>query len=183
MARFMRSEKDTEQKNSEPNEDKTNTASAPARQQNAAKPAARSAEPSIVSASLKITGNLESDAEIQLDGTVEGDVRGKVVTVGEGANITGSVYGETVNVAGTIDGKIEGRTVVIGKTAHTTGDIVHETLQVEAGAYVDGHCRPEYGKTDTKRGFPQPSGPAHQPDIKAVEKPAGPAEASGPAAV
>lgn len=173
MARFMRTEKGTEQTGSEPKKDIKTAEPAPVQQLDAARRTDQSAEPSIISASLKVTGDLESDAEIRLDGRVEGDVRGKDVTIGEGANITGSVYGETVNIAGMIEGKIEARTVVVGKTAHITGEIIHKSLQIEAGAYIDGHCRPEFGKNDTKSESPKPTGPSKQPEIKAAEKPTG----------
>ncbi len=183
MARFMRTEKGTEQTRSEPKEDKKTAEPAPLQQLDAARRTDQSAEPSIISASLKVTGNLESDAEIRLDGRVEGDVRGKDVTIGEGANITGSVYGETVNIAGKIEGKIEARTVVVGKTAHITGEIIHKSLQIEAGAYIDGHCRPEFGKNDTKNVSPKPTGPAQQPEIKAAEKPTGATGNTGAAGI
>ncbi len=40
---------------------------------------------SVISKALKITGQLESSEDIQIDGTVEGDVRAVSVTVGNGA--------------------------------------------------------------------------------------------------
>lgn len=183
MARFMRPEKGTEEKGAEPSEATKITAPPSSEQQRPVSQTRRNTEPSVISASLKVTGNLETDAELQVDGTVEGDVRGRVVTIGEGANILGSVYGETVNVAGTINGKIEARTVMIGKTAHTTGDIIHQSLQIEAGAFVDGHCRPEFGKTETRSATSstKPTGSTTQPDIKAVDKTSGVAGSMGTA--
>ena len=35
--------------------------------------------PSILSPDLKIVGNLESDGEIQIDGTVKGDIKGHML--------------------------------------------------------------------------------------------------------
>lgn len=112
----------------------------------------RDSSPSVISTGLKVTGNLDSEDEIQIDGRVEGDVRAKTVTVGEGASVKGSVYGESVQLAGTIEGKIEGRNVAIKKSGHMEGDIIHETLEIEANAYVDGHCRPQFGKSQQKAG-------------------------------
>lgn len=165
MAKFMRTDKGTE----DPKEDTRTADPSPVQELHAPVQARQSSDISVISASLRVTGDLESDAEIQLDGRVEGNVRGKVVTIGEGANITGSVYGETVNVAGTINGTIEARTVMVSKTAHSTGDIIHESLQIEAGAYVDGHCRPEFGKSAQSKPVAQQS----QPDVKAADKPEG----------
>src|SRR6185437_15245802 len=49
---------------------------------------------SVISRALKITGQLESTEDIRIDGEVDGDVRGVSVTVGNGARVTGTVYGD-----------------------------------------------------------------------------------------
>ncbi len=101
---------------------------------------------SVISKALKITGQLESTEDIRIDGEVEGDVRGLSVTVGQGAKVKGTVYGDAVEVAGAIDGRIEAKKVVLNATAHMEGDIVHQDVRIESGAYIDGHLKPEYGK-------------------------------------
>ncbi len=105
---------------------------------------------SIISRALKITGQLESTEDIQIDGEIEGDVRGVSVKVGSGAKIKGAVYGEQVELAGTVEGKIEAKKVVLTSTAHMSGDVVHQDLKIDSGAYIDGHCRPDFGKTASK---------------------------------
>jgi cytoskeletal protein CcmA (bactofilin family) len=105
---------------------------------------------SVISRGLTVTGNLESEGAIQVDGKIEGDVRGQTVTVGEGAVIKGAVYGDSVKVAGTIEGKVEAQTVAITRAGRMEGDIIHERLEIEAGAHVDGHCQPTYNKSSGK---------------------------------
>ena len=105
---------------------------------------------SVISKALKITGQLESTEDIHIEGEVDGDVRGVSVKVGQSAKIKGTVYGDEVEVAGTVNGKIEARKVVLTNTAHMSGDIVHQDIRIDSGAYVDGHCRPEYGRPDAK---------------------------------
>lgn len=99
------------------------------------------AVPSILSMNLRVTGNLETDGDIQLEGIVDGDVRSQLLTIGAEAVVNGSVTGDTVRVDGTVNGQISGRIVQLGKTAKVNGDIVHESLSVEAGAFVHGMCR------------------------------------------
>jgi cytoskeletal protein CcmA (bactofilin family) len=117
---------------------------------NAATPADPSAQRagglSIIGASLKVTGNLESDGEILLHGRVDGDILGNVVTVAQGAEVAGTVRGESVKIGGKVRGRIEARNVVLGGTAHIEGDIVHETLQIETGAWVDSRSCPEFDR-------------------------------------
>lgn len=108
--------------------------------------AAPARTPSVISKALKITGQLESTEDIQLDGEVDGDVRGLSVKIGSSAKVKGTVYGEEVELAGTIDGKIEAKKVILTSTAHMSGDVIHQEIKIELGAYIDGHCRPEFGK-------------------------------------
>lgn len=105
---------------------------------------------SVISKALKITGQLESTEDIQVDGEVDGDVRGISVKIGNNAKVKGTVYGETVELAGTIEGKIEAKKVVLTSTAHMSGDVIHQDIKIDSGAYIDGHCRPEYGKAANK---------------------------------
>ena len=102
--------------------------------------------PSIISSALVVVGRLESAGDIQVDGKVEGDIRGQAVRIGSTAVVKGTVTGEVVELAGTLDGKIEARSAVLGKTARMTGDIIHQTLQIDEGSYFNGNSRPNCGK-------------------------------------
>ena len=105
---------------------------------------------SVISKALKITGELESTEDIQIDGQIEGDVRGVGVKIGQNAKVKGTVYGDDVELAGTVEGKIEAKKVLISGTARMTGDIWHQDLKIESGAYVNGNLKPELGKSDSK---------------------------------
>ena len=94
--------------------------------------------PSIISPDLKIVGNLKSDGEIQIDGTVKGDIKSHMLTVGEQGKIDGSTVAETVRIFGTVSGQVRAKTVRLDKSARVTADITHETLTIEAGAYFEG---------------------------------------------
>lgn len=97
--------------------------------------------PSIISTDLKVVGDLHCAGDIQIEGTVEGDIKSQTVTVGEGAQVSGSIYGQTVRVSGNVKGQIEAKSVTLAKSAQVTGDVVHETLSIEAGAHLEGMCR------------------------------------------
>ncbi len=106
---------------------------------------------SVISKALKITGQLESTEDIQIDGEVDGDVRANSVKVGSNAKVKGTVYGEVVELAGTVDGKIEAKKVILTATARMSGDVIHQDITIQSGAYIDGHCKPEYGKADDRK--------------------------------
>jgi len=97
------------------------------------------AVPSIISADLKIIGDLSSNGEIQVDGEISGDIRSKILLVGEGASITGEIRAETVRVHGHVNGQIKATYVNLAKTAHVVGDILHENLSIQEGAFLEGH--------------------------------------------
>ena len=98
-------------------------------------------EVSIISADLKVVGNLQSDGEIQVDGTVEGDIESHALTVGKGAQIEGSISADTIRICGTISGKVDAVTVKIAKTANVSSDINYQTLSIEDGAVLEGTIR------------------------------------------
>ena len=105
---------------------------------------------SVISKALKITGQLESTEDIQIEGEVDGDVRANSVSVGPNAKIKGTVRGEQVQLSGAVEGKIEAKKVVLTRTARMSGDVIHQDITIESGAFIDGHCRPEFGKSEVK---------------------------------
>ena len=103
--------------------------------------AVRPAQPSLLAPDLRIEGNLVSVGDVQLDGSVTGDVFTRKLTIGEKAQITGAIVAETVRIAGAVYGEITAMNVELTSTAKVTGDINHDTLSIDAGAYIQGLCR------------------------------------------
>jgi cytoskeletal protein CcmA (bactofilin family) len=97
--------------------------------------------PSIISADMVINGSISSTGDIQVDGRVEGDVRGIGLVIGDKAEITGEVLAEDVTVRGKVSGRIRARKVLLAATCHVEGDILHEAFAVESGAFFEGNCR------------------------------------------
>jgi cytoskeletal protein CcmA (bactofilin family) len=105
---------------------------------------------SVISKALKITGELESTEDIQIDGTIDGDVRGVGVKIGQHAKVKGTVYGDEVELAGTVEGKIESKRVIFAGTARMTGDVWFQDVKIESGAYIAGNMKPDFGKAEAK---------------------------------
>ncbi len=93
---------------------------------------------SILSSDLTIKGNLKTTGDIQIEGTVEGDIRAHLLTVGEGATVKGECMADDVVVNGRIVGRVRGLKVRLTSTARVEGDIIHKTIAIESGAHFEG---------------------------------------------
>jgi len=94
--------------------------------------------PSLLSSDLTIKGNVMTSGDIQIEGTVEGDVRAHLLTVGEGATIKGEIAADDVVVNGRVVGRLRGIKIRLTSTARVEGDIVHKTIAIESGAHFEG---------------------------------------------
>lgn len=100
-----------------------------------------SGTPSILSAGMQITGDIVSDGEVQIDGTLSGDIKCATLTIGESGRINGSVVVDDCLVHGEVIGQIKGDSVTLSRSSRVEGDVLHDTLAIEPGARLDGHCR------------------------------------------
>jgi cytoskeletal protein CcmA (bactofilin family) len=96
---------------------------------------------SVIDAWLQITGNLQSEGEVQVDGQVHGDIRCAHLTVGRDARIAGNITAEEVVVRGKVTGLIRANRVILQDTAQVDSEIVHKRLSIEEGAWFEGIAR------------------------------------------
>ncbi len=98
-------------------------------------------EPSVIASNMNVLGNIVSDGILDIDGQVDGNVRGHYVTVRPNGRIRGDLMAEEVFVHGTVDGLIKAQNVTLFASAHVRGTIMHETITIEDGAAVDGKLK------------------------------------------
>jgi cytoskeletal protein CcmA (bactofilin family) len=120
-----------------------------------ARPSMKASVPSIISADLRITGDLVCSGDIQIDGWIEGDIQSRNITVGEGATVHGGLQAESVRICGLVNGEIRADNVVLEKTARVAGDVLHKSLAIEQGAFLEGMCKrtdahPNAGAVDAR---------------------------------
>lgn len=98
---------------------------------------------SIVGPSVKIEGDLKSNGNLRIDGSVVGNVKtAQNLMIGESAHLTADVEAENATVYGVIQGnvKVSGG-LSLGSTGKILGDIMCGKLKVEEGAYFAGKCQ------------------------------------------
>ncbi|MHA1536105.1 MAG: bactofilin family protein [Alphaproteobacteria bacterium] len=113
--------------------------------------------PSIVSAGLQVNGNMVSDGDIQIEGTIEGDVKSRTLIIGAEGLVKGSIVAEEVTINGMVEGKIKAKSVILHENSQVLGDITHDLLTVLAGARIEGSLK-RLSKSDPIRS-PQKDAP------------------------
>lgn len=114
----------------------------------------------VVGPSVKIQGDLNSEGNIRIEGSVAGKVKTtQSVLIGEAAKLTADVNAGSAIVGGEIQGnmKISGN-LVLQKTARVNGDITCAILRVEDGAQFTGKCNMSGSQTGTASHQPEPKG-------------------------
>ena len=94
--------------------------------------------PSVLSSDLKVKGNLLSSGDIQIEGTIEGDIQAHLLTVGETSKIKGEIIADDIIINGNVVGCVRGLKVRLTNKARVQGDIIHKAIAIESGAHFEG---------------------------------------------
>ena len=94
--------------------------------------------PSIITGDVVIEGNVVTGGELQIDGTINGDIRARAAVIDVQGVVHGRIVAEDVFVRGRIIGPIHALNVTIVAGGHVEGDVINETIAIENGAHVDG---------------------------------------------
>lgn len=93
---------------------------------------------SLIANDMTLEGNILGGGELQVDGTIKGDVRVERVTIGETGQVDGGIFAEAVEVRGKVSGSVTAKQVRLYGACHVDGDITHEQLAMETGAFFQG---------------------------------------------
>lgn len=139
--------------------------------------AARSASPappgarglSTLSSDLQFEGGITGGGDLQIDGSIKGDVRVGRLIVGETGAVEGNVSADYVEVRGRVVGAISGKQVKLIATAYVDGDITAEQMSIDIGAYFQGRVlqgrREAPAPTPAPVAAPRPAAPEPAPQI------------------
>jgi cytoskeletal protein CcmA (bactofilin family) len=95
---------------------------------------------SVFDAHMSVTGDVETDGALRIDGRLEGSInRADLVVIGEGASVVGDVNAREVIVAGAVTGNIfaKQRTELFSN-AIVAGDIRSAAILIQEGGVVQG---------------------------------------------
>lgn len=94
----------------------------------------------VIAEGITLTGNLEGDGVIQVEGTVKGEIklRGQVIVTPTGV-IKGPVDATTIQVAGNMEGNISAsERLLLERTGVIDGDVVTASFVIEDGGCLNG---------------------------------------------
>lgn len=103
---------------------------------------AESGSVNMIGAGTSIEGDINSNSDIRIDGTLKGTVntRGKLV-VGPSGSIEGEISCQNADISGNVRGKINVTELLALKaTAKLAGEIAVGKLAIEPGADFSGTC-------------------------------------------
>ncbi len=93
---------------------------------------------SILAEGLRIDGNITAEGKIRIDGTVNGNVKGDFIIIGQSSKINGDIEAERLVVMGEVKGNVKGSSVEIKASAKVKGDLTVKEISVEPGASIEG---------------------------------------------
>lgn len=120
--------------------------------------------PNMIGQGTKITGDIETNGDIRIDGNVEGNVnsKGKVV-IGSNGLIKGEVTCSNAELAGTLNGKIlVSELLSLKASSKVNGDIKTGKLNIEPGAIFSGTCNMGAQNSSQQSSSPQQSSPTKE---------------------
>ncbi len=98
-----------------------------------------SATPTLISKGCFVTGKIESDVFVRIDGHIKGDLFiGEGLIVGEDGLIDGNISTRDIVVYGTVNGTVKAESIEIKSSGKIFGEIQTKALQVERGAVYTG---------------------------------------------
>jgi cytoskeletal protein CcmA (bactofilin family) len=101
----------------------------------------------LVSAGTIVNGDLVSDNDLRIDGTINGNVSSTAkIIVGPSGYVEGNIEGQQADITGKVSGNIVVKEILqLRGTCQVHGNITAEKLQIEPTAVFNGQCQMSTG--------------------------------------
>lgn len=98
---------------------------------------------SVVAAGMRVTGQLDTDGVVKVEGHVQGSIRaGRQVFVAQGGTVEGDIFTREAVVGGQVRGAVfADDRVEVKEDSIVNGDITTQRIVVHEGGEVNGHIR------------------------------------------
>ena len=98
--------------------------------------------PNIIANGTKLVGDITSDGDFRIEGSIKGKIiaKGRIV-VGESGSVEGEINCSDADIHGDFNGKLEVLNLTSLKTtANFNGDVITKKISIEPGAGFSGNC-------------------------------------------
>ena len=88
---------------------------------------------------VTITGTIKADNEVNIQGTIDGDIDCNSVTINQSGNVKGKVKTETMTVEGKVEGEININSILhIKSQGSVSGKVFYGDIQIDEGGKLLG---------------------------------------------
>ncbi len=110
----------------------------------------------MIGAGTTISGDLESNGDIRIDGVLKGNLRGKSkIIIGADGVVEGNIEGLRADIMGHVTGNIKVQELLyLHGSTEVHGDIYAGKLQVEPTAVFNGKCHMGANVVELKKDIP-----------------------------
>lgn len=96
------------------------------------------ANPTLIGAGTSLTGHIDSDGEVRIEGSLSGTIRARSCVVAAGGSIEGEIEADDIIVQGRVKGPLRAQHVHLQDGASVEGDITSNTIGIDTGARLSG---------------------------------------------
>ena len=93
----------------------------------------------VIASGANFKGQIKNAPAIEINGTVEADIKAEKLTIGDGGKFIGAADIELVVISGHYDGNMDAGSIWATATAEISGKIQYKTIQLDRGAALN--CR------------------------------------------
>ena len=93
----------------------------------------------VIASGANFKGQIKNAPAIEINGTVEADIKAEKLTIGDGGKFVGAADIELVVISGHYDGNMDAGSIWATATAEISGKIQYKTIQLDRGAALN--CR------------------------------------------
>lgn len=124
---------------------------------------------SIISMETSIKGVIETNSRFQLDGVLEGDIKGaSLVHIGDTGKVQGNIEAESVLIDGKVYGEITAHKVEIGPKGEAYATITSAVFIIQEGGTFEGSKKMKIAliKDEPKKGKEEKPAPVENKEKK-----------------
>lgn len=123
---------------------------------------------SYISDQMRIYGDIETDANISIDGEMHGNVRAKKhVMLGASARFEGNIESDSAMICGYFKGRVTAKRMLEVKVPATIiGDLISDSVRVDSGVAIQGQIFAKSVERIEERPVAAPAAEDFDPSVK-----------------